>query len=485
MILYLIPARGGSKRLPGKNLRKLAGIPLVAWAIRRAQGAARLVGGESRVVVSTDSEEIASVSREWGAEVLTRPAEYATDDATSGAVIYHALETLFPTGPDEFGDMYRPDRLVLVQPTSPLALSYDVACAVGMSLAKPSPGAVYSYSEGSDDGPPNGAAYVYNTKRGFPMTASDAGTPMPAARSIDIDTEDDWHIAEALLAARPVAPFSIAGREIGPGRPCFIIAEAGINHGGDPEKAHALVDAASDAGADAVKFQTFDPEKLAEPGPHLDLLRKVHLPCKEYEALKAHAESRGLIFLSSPFDEQSVDMLDSIGVPAFKIPSGEIVNLPLLRHVASKGKPVILSTGMSTMREVAAAVDALEGVPLALLHCVSEYPARLGDPNFRAIATMRQAFGLPIGWSDHFMGEGIAVDSVALGACIVEKHLCLSGYDGPDADVSIAAQDFSEMVSLIRGLEINLGTGEKVPTLGELETAKVARRRDGLRRNAG
>lgn len=471
MILYLIPARGGSKRLPGKNLRKLAGIPLVAWAIRRAQGAARLVGGESRVVVSTDSADIARVATEWGAQVLMRPDIYSTDEATSEAVALHALST--------YADDIR--SVVLVQPTSPLS------SVSGLAMLARTMGAAKLTKKGE----PTGGGYKRSAVdlaagRQFAFYEGDWGDvpDVPYVYAVDIDTEDDWKMAEALLAAREVAPFEIAGRKIGPGHPCFVIAEAGINHGGSEEQAHALIDAAADAGADAVKFQTFNPHRLAEPGPHRDMLLKVMLYGKAWQPLQDHAEKRGLIFLSSVFDENDVDLMDSYRVPAFKIPSGEIINLPLLRHVASKGKPVILSTGMSTMREVAAAVDALSGVPLALLHCVSDYPTQPSHANLAAMETMRQAFGLPVGWSDHTEHAVVGAVAAAMGACIVEKHICLPGYDGPDWKVSSDMSDFFAMKLGISHAQACRGTGEKIPTANELETAKVARRRDGLRRNA-
>jgi N-acetylneuraminate synthase/N,N'-diacetyllegionaminate synthase len=310
-----------------------------------------------------------------------------------------------------------------------------------------------------------------------------ANYEMPASRSIDIDTADDWHIAEALLAARPVQAFAIAGREIGPGHPCFVIAEAGVNHNGSPATAHALIDKAAGAGADAIKFQTFVPELLAEPGPHRDMLAKLVLPLGEYQTLQMHARDRGLIFLSSPFDEGSVDFLDEMDVPAFKVPSGEIVNLPLLSHIASKGKPVILSTGMSTMLEVARAVDALAGVPLALLHCVSAYPADLRTANLRAMETLRQAFGVPVGFSDHTNARATSIAALTLGASIIERHLTLDRkQEGPDHDMS---DDPINFAMLVRGLRIaasTLGTGEKVPTAAEARTARIARRREGLRR---
>jgi sialic acid synthase SpsE len=181
-----------------------------------------------------------------------------------------------------------------------------------------------------------------------------------------------------------------------------------------------------------------------------------------------------------------VDLLDGCGVPAFKVPSGEIINLPLLRHIASKGKPVILSTGMSTMREVAAAVDALHGVPLALLHCVSEYPTLTGAANLRAMDTLRQAFGVPVGWSDHTYAALSSPLAAALGATIIERHLTLDRTAaGPDHAASTEPEDFLNLVTDIRIAESALGDGEKVPTERERITATVARRRDGLRRNAG
>jgi len=470
VILYLIPARGGSKRLPGKNLRKLAGIPLVAWAIRRAQGAARLVGGESRIVVSTDSEEIAMVSREWGAEVLMRPAEISADESPVEQTALHAYYALGMEA----------SSIVLVQPTSPLTDGVDLA---GLIRRHNDEGAAWMLTTHDSD-VPCGAGYVLTpaqlAHRGFAYAA--ALRAVGRWRAVDIDIWQDWDAAEALLAARPVAPFSIAGREIGPGHPCFVIAEAGINHGGDHAQALALVQAAADAGADAVKFQTFNADMLAEPGPHRDMLRRHVLSVDWYETLKYTAESLGLVFLTSVFDEASADFMDDY-VPAFKIPSGEIINLPLLRHVASKGKPVILSTGMSTMREVAAAVDALAGVPLALLHCVSEYPAAPAVANLRAMETMRQAFGVPVGWSEHVNGGAVTLAALARGASIIEKHIMLD-YRDIDAPVSLTPGQFESMVSEVREIESAFGSGEKVPTPGELETAKMARRRDGLRRNA-
>jgi N,N'-diacetyllegionaminate synthase len=208
----------------------------------------------------------------------------------------------------------------------------------------------------------------------------------------------------------------------------------------------------------------------------------VVLDVRDWVPLQEHAEKRGLVFLASVFDDASLGM-HAHNWPAIKIPSGEIVNLPLLRKVAKFGKPVILSTGMSTMLEVARAVDALAGVPLALLHCVSAYPADPTTANLRAMDTLRQAFGVPVGWSDHTIARLPSVAAVARGACIVEKHLTLdTTAKGPDHAASTDPEGFRRMVRGIRLTEAALGDGVKVPTDHEWVTMKLARRKDGLRR---
>ena len=231
---------------------------------------------------------------------------------------------------------------------------------------------------------------------------------MPAERSLDVDSSADLKIAEAVVAAREAPDLDIGGRKIGGPQPCFIIAEAGVNHNGDLELARRLVAAAAEAGADAVKFQTFKAERVASadaPKAKYQLattdavesqwamLKRLELSADAHRELLSLARELGLCFLSSPFDEQSVDFLDELGLGAFKIPSGEIVNLPYLRHVARKGKPLIVSTGMATLDEVAVAVDTIReagGPPLALLHCVSNYPADPADVNLRAMDTLAQ-----------------------------------------------------------------------------------------------
>ncbi len=291
-----------------------------------------------------------------------------------------------------------------------------------------------------------------------------------------------------------VAPLVIAGRRIAHDAPCFIIAEAGVNHDGDPGKALALIDAAAAAGADAVKFQTFAPEKLAtvlapkadyqkeaaREESQLDMLKRLSLDRDAHGRMAAHCEKRNIIFLSTPFDEDSADMLDGLAVPAFKMPSGELTNVDFLRYVAAKGKPMIVSTGMATLKEVGAAVDAIAGagdVPFALLHCVSAYPAAAADCNLKAMETLERTFGVPVGWSDHTLGADIALAAVALGATIIEKHLTLDrAGPGPDHRASMEPGDFKSLVGSIRAVCSALGDGRKAPRPDEEKIAAVARK---------
>ena len=277
--------------------------------------------------------------------------------------------------------------------------------------------------------------------------------------------------------------------------PVFIIAEAGVNHNGDLGLAKRLIDHAAKAGADAVKFQTFQAEKLvsryapkakyqaARTGSsesQLEMLRKLELPSNAYPQLMKYAASRGIAFLSTPFDERSVDLLDELDIPLFKIASGEITNLPFLEYVARKRKPVILSTGMSYLVEVQGAVRILRETAcpqITLLHCTSNYPADAAMCNLRAMQTLRSTFNLPVGYSDHTEGIEIAIAAVALGASVLEKHFTLDkGLPGPDHQASLEPDEFRAMVQAIRHVEASLGDGVKRPMTSESEIRKVARR---------
>ncbi len=289
--------------------------------------------------------------------------------------------------------------------------------------------------------------------------------------------------------------FSIAGRLVGPGYPCFIIAEAGVNHNGDPALARRLVTVAARAGADAVKFQTFKADALASPeAPKAEyqrssgeadesqhaMLRRLELSAEMHRELMVQCQQEGILFMSSPFDEAAADFLAQLKVQALKIPSGEITNLPFLRHIAALRLPTILSTGMADLGEVEAAVRTLRdsgALPLALLHCVSNYPALPSACNLRAMATLSAAFGVPIGFSDHTLGTDVSLGAVALGACIIEKHFTLDKkLPGPDHPASLEPDELTAFVRGIRSIEEALGHGRKEPVASERETALVARK---------
>jgi N,N'-diacetyllegionaminate synthase len=291
-----------------------------------------------------------------------------------------------------------------------------------------------------------------------------------------------------------MTPFVVRGRPLGEGR-AFVIAEAGVNHNGDLDLARRLVDAAAEAGADAVKFQTFRTEALVsgaapkaryqvettgERESQRAMLARLELSAEAHAGLRDHATRRGLVFFSTPFDEASADLLARLGVELLKIPSGEVTNLPLLRHVAAKRLPVLLSTGMCTLEEVAAAVEAIRAAgdpPLAILHCVSAYPAPAEDTNLRAMETLRARFGVPVGLSDHSLGLEIALAAVARGAAVLEKHLTLDrALPGPDHRASLEPADFGALVRGVRAIESALGDGAKRPMPSELDTRAVARR---------
>jgi len=286
----------------------------------------------------------------------------------------------------------------------------------------------------------------------------------------------------------------IGDKLIGEEEPCFIIAEAGVNHNGSVELAKKLIDAAKDAGADAVKFQTFKAENVVVKdaqkaeyqkettgeGSQYEMIKKLELTEEGFRELADYAEKKDIMFLSSPFDKESVDLLYELDVPAFKVGSGEITNFPLLRYIAKKRKPIILSTGMSTLGEIEEALDVIrsEGVEdIILLHCVSNYPARIEDVNLRAIETLKQAFKLPVGFSDHTLGIIVPIAAVALGACVIEKHFTLDrNLPGPDHRASLEPDELKEMVKAIREVEKALGNGIKKPTKEEEKIKKVARK---------
>jgi N,N'-diacetyllegionaminate synthase len=272
----------------------------------------------------------------------------------------------------------------------------------------------------------------------------------------------------------------------------YVIAEAGVNHDGSVADAHALVDLAADAGADAIKFQTFDPAELvsdtaaaaayqatqAGVRTQRELLDRYVLPLTAWAELRDHAGQRQIDFLSTAFDLGSLDLVCALGVGALKLGSGELTNQPLLEAVAARGLPVLCSTGMGTEAEVADAVGWLAGAPaLLLMHCVSSYPAPIEQANLRALTTMRARFGVPVGWSDHTVGPVSAIAAVALGAAALEKHVTLdTSRSGPDHAASADADTFRAYVDGVRAAHSALGSGSKQPAPAEAENAPLVRR---------
>lgn len=291
--------------------------------------------------------------------------------------------------------------------------------------------------------------------------------------------------------SRMTGSVEVGGRRIGPGAPCYVVAEAGVNHNGDVALAHRLVELASDAGADAVKFQAFEPEAVVSAGAaaapyqekrgatsQLELLRGLVLPEGAWREIVAHAREAGLHFLCTAFDRASADLVAELGVPAFKVPSGDIDNLPFIHDLAGRGRPLLISTGTSTLDEVATAVEAASAAPgVCLFHCVTSYPAPIEGVNLRAITSMRERFGVPVGWSDHTLGAVSAIGAVALGAALLEKHITVDrGLPGPDHAASAGPAEFTEYVASVRGLETALGDGVKGPTREEEENLVHVRR---------
>lgn len=277
----------------------------------------------------------------------------------------------------------------------------------------------------------------------------------------------------------------------------FVIAEAGVNHNGSLDLARRLVDVAAEAGADAVKFQTFKADKLVSKGAQkadyqkqttsaeesqYAMIKKLELDEAAHRELIRYCHEKQIMFLSTPFDHDSIDMLNNFGMLIFKIPSGEITNLPYLRHIGSLGKEVILSTGMATLGEIEDALDVLiqagtSKEKITVLHATTEYPCPIDEVNLRAMSTIFHAFGIRVGYSDHTQGIEVPVAAVALGACVIEKHFTLDRtMEGPDHKASLEPHELKEMVRSIRRVSQALGDGMKRPSKSEQRNIAVARK---------
>jgi len=277
----------------------------------------------------------------------------------------------------------------------------------------------------------------------------------------------------------------------------FIIAEAGVNHNGKIENAIEMISVAKESGADAIKFQTAVPELVmtvnAEKADYqidltektesqLEMVKKIHLPLKDYKILKEECELANIEFMSTPFDHESIKLLADLGLERFKIPSGEITNLPYLRHVGRLGKSVIMSSGMSDLKEIETALGVLEKAgtlrrQITVLHCNTEYPTPMEDVNLNAMLTMRDGLGVQVGYSDHTLGIEISIAAVALGATVIEKHFTLDRtLTGPDHRASLEPYELKAMIQAIRNIEKSLGDGIKQPSLSEQKNIPIVRR---------
>jgi N,N'-diacetyllegionaminate synthase len=295
---------------------------------------------------------------------------------------------------------------------------------------------------------------------------------------------------------KPVVDQTLTGMSGGHSK-VLIIAEAGVNHNGDLNIARRLIDVAADSGADIVKFQTFNADRLATKTAakadyqvettgvaetQHEMLRRLELSPAMHDELIAHAARRRIEFMSTAFDEESVDLLAGKGLKRFKVPSGEITNLPYLRHITTVAGEVIISTGMATLEEIGAAIAVFEagGIPrnrITILHCTTDYPARMQDVNLRAIHTIASEFGVQVGYSDHTQGIEVSIAAVALGARIIEKHFTLDqSLPGPDHKASLTPEQLAAMVCAIRNIEEAAGDGVKIPSPNEVKNLPIVRR---------
>lgn len=284
----------------------------------------------------------------------------------------------------------------------------------------------------------------------------------------------------------------IGSKKNGKNQPVFIIAEAGVNHNGSLNLAKKLVDIAKKAGADAVKFQTFHAEQIvsfrakkaeyqnrAKGRTQYEMLKKLELSFSDFQKLKKYCDKKKIIFLSTPHSEDAVDFLNSL-VPAFKIGSGDLTNLPILEKIAKKKKLIILATGMSTLKEIREAVKTIKKAgnnKIVLLHCTTNYPCPIEEVNLKAMQTLKKEFNLPVGYSDHTLGIIVPIMAAAVGARVLEKHFTLDkNLSGPDHKASLSPKELEDMVKMIRSAEKALGNGIKKPNKNEEKIKKIARK---------
>jgi CMP-N-acetylneuraminic acid synthetase/sialic acid synthase SpsE len=467
-VLVLIPARAGSKGLPGKNLRRLAGISLVGHAVRVGRRFLQRSAQAGSVLIDTDSEAIAEEAVRWGADApFLRPSVLAADDTKTIDSVLHALDRLEAAGRHH-------DGLVLLQPTSPLRTTDDVsACmaaydpALGSSLSvvqieHPSEQSLELATDGTiawswpelkpdrrrQEFPaawrPSGSVYVSSveslrTHRAFLVPGCTRGVPIPAARSIDIDRVEDLELAEALARSGDLPGLRIGKREVGRGARCFVIANVVLSEGRAARKDRVAsiaraIDLAADAAADAVSFTASDPRAALDLG------------AAAFAKLLGYARSRGVDLLCCPVDPAHADALDALGVTAFRAGPALRERAELLGHLAGKGKPLLIDTGgadVVDLDDAIAEITALPGAELALV-----------DPRLRTRLDLQTALGVLVGFADRQPGVGPAVAAVAQGAAIVDKTLASDGS---------RPNELRELVHAIRAAEAELGPSVAPP----------------------
>ena len=529
-VLIIIPARGGSRGIPHKNLVQVGGLTLVARAVLTARQfvrRARLL--DAMILVDTDSKEIAAEAEHWGATVpFLRPPELAADTTPTIDNVLFAIERL-----SSVTGMF--DVVVLLQPTSPLRRLDDIESCWSQFDPKKSPSVVslaqyghpIEYALRLEEGGtvrwasgsppqgtqrqdfealtyPNGAVYIGTLDvwqgRSLIIPGVTRGVLMPLARSPQVDSADDLVIVRALAESqhrtelRDAPELHIGHRAIGAEHPPFVIAEVGINHEGQLAKALRMVDDAQAAGAECVKFQchVIDDEMIPNsvvPGNASesiwDIMSRCALSEAEERQIKAFVESKGMIYLSTPFSRAGADRLDRMGVSAFKIGSGECNNYPLVRHIAGFGKPVILSTGMNDLDSIQPAVEILRGaaIPFALMHCTSMYPTPYDKVRLGALRELAVRFpDAVLGLSDHAIGIHMCLAAIPLGARLLEKHFTSDrSWPGPDIPISIEPAELRELLTGSRAVFEALGghktiLPEEQPTIDFAYACVVATR---------
>ena len=512
-IVAIIPARGGSKSIPKKNVKVMGEKPLIAYPIHLAKS----IKDIDRVIVSTDSEEIAEVAKKYGAEVpFIRPAELSQDDTPTLPVLQHGVKYL------EENDNFKADYVILLYPTSPFLKVERIQEAIDLLKTGKHHSVIGVVKDWGRywilDEEKNDYTILYPKKRvnrqyykplykeDGAIYFSDYDTIITQNKLVDdsnpgfvvvgedercdIDTPEDWKRAERFLETKgnltrddnkKMNTISIktpkGEREIGPGHPTFIIAEMSGNHNQSYERAIQIIDKAIEAGVDAIKLQTYTADTLTidcdkEPfqvkvnddwkGNSLySLYQKGNTPWEWHSKLKDYAESKGVMLFSTPFDVTAVDFLETLNMQLYKVASFETGHIPLLKRIGRTKKPVIVSRGMTSIEDLELAIKTLKdaGAPeVVVLHCISSYPATPNQMNLKTIPDIEKRFNVMAGLSDHSLGITAPISAVTLGASVIEKHFTLSRAEGgPDASFSLEPHELKQMVKCIREAEVALG----------------------------